>query len=114
MIRVLRVLRPGSSGIKKIEQRFGNKLVCVRYRYDEERQMTIKTVELVVDEFPRHFKTKKPNPDEKQYIRIGYHEKDLREKIKKAGGWWKAEEKLWELPYKDVIRLDLEDRMIQK
>lgn len=110
----MRVLRPGKAGIKKLERRFGDKLICVRYRYDKERNVTLKTVELVVEEFPRKSKEKKIAPDEVMYVQVGYKETELREKIKKVGGWWNKDKKLWELTYKDVIRLQLEDRIIWK
>lgn len=41
---------PGSNGTKKLVERYGERLVCVRYRYDEERRKRIKTVELVEEE----------------------------------------------------------------
>jgi hypothetical protein len=113
-MKVLRVLRPGFPGIKKIEQQFGSKLICVRYRYDESEDMTLKTVELIVDKFPKKVKDKVPVPGKKHFIRIGYNEKDLREKIKKAGGWWNAEKKLWELAYGDIVKLNLGERIIQE
>src|SRR5688572_27556965 len=41
-------LRPGMPGTKKLQARFGDRLVCVRYVYDKERRRRLKTVELVV------------------------------------------------------------------
>lgn len=45
-------LRPGDRGTKKLVQEFGQKLLCVRYRYDPVRRMRHKTVELVVESAP--------------------------------------------------------------
>lgn len=42
-------VRPGDKGTKKLVQEFGQKLLCVRYRYDPVRRMRHKTVELVVE-----------------------------------------------------------------
>jgi hypothetical protein len=42
-------LRPGDKGTKKLVQEFGQKLLCVRYRYDPVKRMRHKTVELVVE-----------------------------------------------------------------
>ncbi len=39
-----------SGGTKKLLAQYGKRLVCVRYRYDEERRERYKTVELIVDE----------------------------------------------------------------
>lgn len=43
-------LKPGQNGTKKLLEKYGDVLVCVRYRYDEETQKRYKTVELIVDE----------------------------------------------------------------
>ncbi len=42
-------LKPGQRGTKKLLKKYGNRLVCVRYRYDEEKKLRYKTAELVVD-----------------------------------------------------------------
>jgi len=46
------LLRPGQNGTKKLVTRFGDRLVAVRYRYDEEKRKRLETVELIVDEAP--------------------------------------------------------------
>jgi hypothetical protein len=43
-------LRPGQKGTKKLVTRFGDRLICVRYRYDTMRRKRFTTVELIVDE----------------------------------------------------------------
>jgi hypothetical protein len=43
-------LKPGQKGTKALLEQYGDKLLCVRYRYDEKRQVRIKTVELIVSE----------------------------------------------------------------
>jgi len=43
-------LRPGQKGTKKLVTRFGDRLICVRYRYDTTRGKRFTTVELIVDE----------------------------------------------------------------
>jgi hypothetical protein len=43
-------LRPGQKGTKKLVTRFGDRLICVRYRYDTTRRKRFTTVELIVDE----------------------------------------------------------------
>ncbi len=42
-------LKPGQRGTKKLLKKYGNRLICVRYRYDEEKKLRYKTVELIVD-----------------------------------------------------------------
>ncbi|MGB3623242.1 hypothetical protein FT643_00585 [Ketobacter sp. MCCC 1A13808] len=49
---VIKTLRPGDSGTKKLTKRYGDKLVCVRYRKDQVTQRRYTTIELIVDEGP--------------------------------------------------------------
>ena len=44
--------RPGQAGTKKYIERYGEKLVCVRYRYDSANGRRHKTVELIVETVP--------------------------------------------------------------
>ncbi len=37
-------LRPGDKGTRKLVQKFGDQLLCVRYRYDHLEQVRYKTV----------------------------------------------------------------------
>ena len=45
-------LAPGQNGTKKLLARYGERLVRVRYRYDAERKVRLKTVELIVEVTP--------------------------------------------------------------
>jgi hypothetical protein len=45
-------LVPGQNGTKKLLARCGERLVCVRYRYDAARKARHKTVELIVETTP--------------------------------------------------------------
>lgn len=65
-------LRPGQRGTKKLVTRFGDRLICVRYRYDSTRRKRFTTVELIVDEsdwtasIPIAPEAKPPGPTESQ------------------------------------------------
>lgn len=43
-------LKPGQRGTKKLQAIYGDRLVCVRYRYDTEQGRRLKTIELIVEE----------------------------------------------------------------
>ncbi|WP_298816136.1 hypothetical protein [Chloroflexus sp.] len=43
-------LKPGQRGTKKLQALYGDRLVCVRYRYDAESGRRLKTIELIVEE----------------------------------------------------------------
>ncbi len=43
-------LKPGQHGTLKWLDKYGDKLVAVRYRYDEEKRKRYNTVEIIVEE----------------------------------------------------------------
>jgi len=45
-MRTRLTLRPGQDGAKQMQAQYGDRLVCVRYRYDDRRQKRFKTVEV--------------------------------------------------------------------
>jgi len=48
-------LKPGQNGTRRLQEKYGAALLCVRYWYDEIRNVKLKTVEIIVDEKPlRH------------------------------------------------------------
>lgn len=51
-MRVRLVRRPGQHGTKRHVEQYGDRLVCVRYRYDEAGRRRFTTVEIIVDEAP--------------------------------------------------------------
>jgi len=110
-------LRPGQNGTRKLAERFGKRLVCVRYRYDETLRRRYTTVELIVAESDWIPRSRKPRatraPDDMVYVRIGYGEEGLRARLKALGALWRPQHKLWELPWGAVRALDLQDRVVQ-
>jgi hypothetical protein len=43
------ILKPGQRGTKNLVAKYGDALLCVRFRYDAKIQQRIKTVELIVE-----------------------------------------------------------------
>jgi hypothetical protein len=113
-MKIRKILKPGQPGTKKWVEKFGADLLCVRYRYDEERQRKLKTVELVVEE-------KFWEPDEKRIprnkvmsVRIFPNEPHLQRVVKAAGGRWIPQKKVWELAYGEILDLGLEKRIVKE
>ena len=50
MMRTRLHLKPGQKGTKQLLAQYGDRLVCVRYRYHTQRKKRCKTVELIVAE----------------------------------------------------------------
>jgi hypothetical protein len=45
-------LKPGQNGTKRVVGQYGDALLCVRYRYDDQNCKQYKTVEIIVCETP--------------------------------------------------------------
>lgn len=104
-------LKPGQRGIRKLSEQYGEQLLCVRYRYDEERQERLKTVELVIERVTWPGKKKALRRETIVGLRVGVREYALQRQIKQAGGRWNPGKRLWELRYDQVKALGLQDRI---
>lgn len=111
-MRTRLTLRPGQRGTKQLVEEYGDRLVCVRYRYDDKQRKRYKTVELIVDEADW--------PDQNAPadalvvgVLVAREETDLRAQVKAEGGRWNPERQVWELRYDRVKRLELEGRLVR-
>ncbi len=87
-------------------EQYGDKLLCVRYRYDEIRQVRMKTVEIIVDERPCDPNMRHRDRDIVA-VMVPFAKIALRDKLKAAGGRWNPEEKIWRVQF-GAIRNDAE------
>jgi hypothetical protein len=78
-------LKPGQKGTRRLVEKFGDALLCVRYRYDAIRGVRLKTVEIVVEEKPCKSFLRYKDEDIVSLI-LSYTKKDLRDKLKALGG----------------------------
>lgn len=104
---IVKKLQPDRKGTRRLSARFGDRLVCVRYRTDPESGRRFTTVEIVVEE--RAPIT--PAPSHK-LIRIGLEETRLRDIVKARGGTWMRDKKLWKVPASAVRELKLSKRVV--
>lgn len=111
MMRTRLIRQPGQPGTKKLVEQYGSELVCVRYRYDDQRGKRYKTVELIVEESSYSPSSPKLKPETIVGLHIGLNECGLQKKIKQAGGTWNRSRQLWEVRYDCVVELSLEDRI---
>ena len=112
-MRVKLKLRPGQRGTKTLTEEYGDKLICVRYRYDEAQHKRYKTVELIVDEVAWRPPVAKRDPEPLVQIQIDRQETSLQEAIQQIGGQGNPTRDLWQLPYKHVLALQLEGRIVE-
>ena len=106
--RVRAALHPGQRGTKRLVKKYGVRLLCVRYRYDEEKARRLTTVELVEDSGP----WTSPVSNQPVWVQIHGREKEQRQQVKSAGGFWDPALKLWRLPRNQVNKLGLRDRIV--
>jgi hypothetical protein len=107
-------LAPGQNGTKKLLARYGERLVCVRYRYDAARKVRHKTMELIVETIPWAPNRRNPRrePEDMVSVRIEFSETALREQIKAVGAIWRPKHRLWEVDWKTVRELGLQTRVV--
>lgn len=120
-MEVKRKIKPGMPGTLRLVQEYGDKLICVRYRYDKIQHKRQTTVELLVDEQPWYgdinnvSKKRSLQADPvKVHVKILYNELELRSRVKNAGGIWDTEKRLWVVSKRQVAELGLQDRVVGK
>lgn len=105
-------LKPGQKGTKSLLDKYGDALLCVRYRYDEKSHVRIKTVELIVEKKPWSPSVKRFSESKLVPVRIAYGDTALREQAKAAKGKWDPKERAWFIQYGRIKGTDLEKFII--
>ena len=112
-LRIRVSLKPGRPGTRQLQELYGDRLVCVRHRWDEQTGRSFKTVELILEETP--WKPQEPQNAEKTVrLRVGRQETRIRAAVKSAGGRWNPQERVWELRQDKAVALGLEDRIVER
>jgi hypothetical protein len=107
----IRKVAPGQRGAKRLLDQYGAKLICVRYRYDGQRQKRCKTVELIIEEAPWTPPPAHIANETLVGLRVAFKEVELQRRVKQAGGKWNPTRRVWELRYDQVVALGLKDRI---
>ncbi len=102
------ILRSGQPGTKSLVKKYGDALLCVRFRYDAESRQRLKTVELIVERTnwtppAPHYTTDTLVP-----LQIEAFDMPTRLQVKAAGGRWNPEKKLWFVKYGKIAGTPLE------
>jgi hypothetical protein len=112
-MRTRLTLHPEQRGAKQLFAQYGDRLVCVRYRYDEERKKRVKTVELIVEESEWEPTLSRRVGESLVRVRVALPEVEVRSQVKRAGGRWDPQRRVWELRYDRVVALGLADRIVK-
>ena len=110
LMQVTKKLAPDQPGAKKLAQRYGEQLLCVRYRQDIEAGRRYTTVELVVDEGPMPIDKRK---SVFVYLRIAFDDLVLRQAIRKHGGTWDKRQRMWRMHQDAVHDLQLHHQVLR-
>ena len=105
---------PGQRGTKKRRTQYGDRLVCVRYRYDAKQKKRFKTVELIVEEIAWEPKARRLASDTLVRIQVALPEVEARRQVKHAGGRWDPARHVRKLRYDRVIALGLEGCIVEE
>jgi hypothetical protein len=112
--RIRSTLRPHQNGAKGLREQYGDRLVCVRYRYDVRGKKRYKTVELIVAERDWTPPKRPSSPNRIVAVRIPPSEAALRRQVKDAGGQWNARQRAWKLRYGRALALGLKKRIMDE
>lgn len=102
-------LKPGQKGTKSLVEKYGDALLCVRYRFDPDRGVRLKTVEIIVEE--KHCKPAQRRGDDLVPVIVAYTEKALRDQLKSIGAKWDPQGKVWLVAYGKIRGTELEERI---
>ncbi len=92
---------------------YGRELVCVRYRYDEDRCERLKTVEIVVERVEWYPKKRAAAPEQVR-VRILPGEGLLRRAALFAGARWDESSGTWTLQREAAVALGLQSRILRR
>lgn len=116
-MKVIKSIVAGDKGSKRFLKKWGDQLLRVRYREDEESGRAITTLEIIVEERAKLGKNKRQTAylSVKSRtivgVQISIDELELRARVKAAGANWDNHKKLWLMSYDDAITLALKTRI---
>ena len=104
-------LRPHQRGAMQLLAKYGERLVCVRYRYELEPKRRLRTMALRAEGCHWVPETKGKNVGRMVPLRVAASEKEERRQVKEAGVKWNPVLGVWEISYEQVVALHLEKRI---
>jgi hypothetical protein len=102
-------LKPGQKGTMRLQEKYGDALLCVRYCYDEIRGVKLKTVEIIVDEKP--LRTPRYKDNDVVPVAVAFEETELRQQLRNIRARWDPQVKVWFVPYGLIRGTPLETRI---
>ena len=103
---VSKTMQADARGALKLSRKFGEALVCVRYRVSPDGHQRLTTIELEVE---RVDVQRRANPSVS--VKIYPSETKLAARAKSKGAWFNAETRLWRMRQNDALALGLHKRV---
>ncbi|TMH09529.1 MAG: hypothetical protein E6H58_17900 [Betaproteobacteria bacterium] len=110
--RVVKRLSATQPGALKLARRFGDALVCVRYRHDIERRHRYTTVELVVDQAP--IARRQAPLDAIVLVRIPFSDTARQNRARTLGAKWDSRDGVWYMRRSTAKQLGLLKQIVEK
>lgn len=85
------ILKPGQRGTKRLVEKCGDALLCVRFKYDAKSCQRLKTVELIIERTKWTPPSPRYSADTLVPLRINVADMPMRSQAKAAGGRWNPE-----------------------
>lgn len=108
--RVLKTLGPEQAGARKLAQRYGEDLLCVRHRASADGAHRITTVELIVAVEPIR---RRQSLNAEVALRLDFRDREHRAALQRAGARWDSAAKLWRLPRRLAVELGLQAQIVE-
>lgn len=102
------ILKPGQRGTKSPAKKYGDALLCVRFKYDQESRQRLKTVELIVEKIGWTPPPPRYTVDTLVPLQIKATDMNARFQAKAAGGRWNTEKQLWLVKYGKIAGTSLQ------
>ncbi len=106
---VVKRLRPSQPGTLKLTRRYGDALICVRYRHNADDTHRYTTVELVVEDAPV---ASRAYLDAIVLVRLAFTDAKRRHRALAHGAQWDVERQLWQMPRRTAKKLRLAKRIV--
>jgi hypothetical protein len=107
--RVVKRLDPTQPGAIKLARRYGEALVCVRYRHDADGRDRITTVELVVNRTPI---VRRPSPT--VAVELRFEDRVVRARALALGATWDWEARVWYMSREVARKLGVLKRIVRQ
>jgi hypothetical protein len=110
-MRARKKLKPGQGAAKSLLGKFGERLVCAYYHFDDDREHLCKIIERIIETTPRDSQTHAIPDNAIIGLKICLPEVELQSNGRQAGSKWNREFQLLEFRNDSAVDLKLQFRI---